>query len=183
VQLTLDACKEEAFEILLRIPNWANGSRLKLNGEDPGVEVVPGHFSRIERNWRVGDVIELVMPMEITLIEGHNRIEEVRNQVAIKRGPIVYCIESPDLPKDAGIVDVYLPGDAKLTIRHQPKLLGGVTTVHGGVLIRQDRDDEHMYHTVNKPEFASHDAQFVPYFAWSNRGEAEMTVFMPVIWG
>ncbi|WP_424200334.1 hypothetical protein [Algibacter sp.] len=39
-----------------------------------------------------------------------------------------------------------------------------------------------MYQAVSKPIFKSHKTQLVPYFAWSNRGQAEMTVFMPVIW-
>ncbi len=181
VRITIESCKSDAFEIMLRIPEWASGSTLTINGKDAGVQAIPGEFARIERAWKVGDVVELMMPMDITLIEGHNRIEEVRNQVAIKRGPVVYCIESPDLPKDASIVDVYIPSDAKLTIRKQPDLLGGVTTIHGGILLRKDRAPG-LYHEVRNPQFVRCDAQFVPYYAWSNRGEAEMTVFMPVVW-
>jgi DUF1680 family protein len=61
----------------------------------------------------------LDMPMKIQLIEGHPRIEEVRNQVAIKRGPVVYCIESADLPGGTDILDVYLPGDSELQAEYQ----------------------------------------------------------------
>ncbi|MGJ8639561.1 MAG: glycoside hydrolase family 127 protein [Opitutaceae bacterium] len=181
VKITIGDCKEGAFELMLRIPEWSKDSSLKINGEDAGVETVPGQFATISRNWKAGDVIELDMPMHIKLIEGHHRIEEVRNQIAIKRGPVVYCIESPDLPEDAGIVDVYIPGNTKLTLQKQPELLGGITTIHGGVYLRKDNEPG-MYRDVVKPDFIPHDAQFVPYYAWSNRGEAEMTVFMPVIW-
>ena len=73
----------------------------------------PGTFARIERTWKKGDVVALEMPMDIKLVEGHPRIEEVRNQAAIKRGPVVYCIESPDLPENTGILDVYLPVNAR----------------------------------------------------------------------
>ncbi|QXP53832.1 hypothetical protein H0I24_07845 [Cellulophaga sp. HaHa_2_1] len=45
--------------------------------------------------------------MEIQIIEGHPRIEEIRNQIAVKRGPIVYCMEFPDLPKHTNILEVY----------------------------------------------------------------------------
>lgn len=181
VRITIEACKDDPFEIMLRIPDWAKGSSIKINGEDAGVEAIPGKFAVLSKSWKTGDVIELDMPMEIKLIEGHNRIEEVRNQVAIKRGPFVYCVESPDLPEDAGIVDVYFPGDTELSLMKQPELLGGVNTIHGKVLLRKDNAPG-MYREVKKPEFIPYDAQFVPYFAWSNRGEAEMTVFMPVIW-
>ncbi|MEX0331078.1 MAG: glycoside hydrolase family 127 protein [Puniceicoccaceae bacterium] len=181
IRITIDACKEDPFEILLRIPDWATDCTLAINGEDAGVDLVPGTFAQLKRNWRAGDLIELVLPMDIKLIEGHTRIEEVRNQVAIKRGPVVYCIESPDLPDEAGIVDVYLPGESELTLKHQPHFLGGLATIHGKVLLRKDHGDG-MYNPVKRPEFNGYTAQFIPYYAWSNRGAAEMTVFLPVLW-
>ncbi|MGJ8653467.1 MAG: glycoside hydrolase family 127 protein [Opitutaceae bacterium] len=182
VNITIDSCKQDAFEILLRVPDWAHNTTIKLNGDDLGSEVIAGQFTKIERQWKAGDSIEIVFPMNIRFIEGHSRIEEVRNQVAIKRGPVVYCLESPDLPKDARIVEAYVSGSSELVYKYQPDLLGGLTTVHGKILLRKDQADEGMYSSVKKPEFIPHDAQFVPYYAWSNRGEAEMTVFMPVIW-
>ena len=57
-------------------------------------EAEPGTYARIERHWKPGDVVSLDMPMDIKRLEGHPRIEEVRNQVAIKRGPVVYCERS-----------------------------------------------------------------------------------------
>jgi DUF1680 family protein len=39
-----------------------------------------------------------------------------------------------------------------------------------------------MYQVTTKPVFKTYKTQLVPYFAWSNRGQAEMTVFMPVVW-
>ena len=35
---------------------------------------------------------------------------------------------------------------------------------------------------IAEPDFTPYKTQFVPYYAWSNRGTAEMTVFMPMIW-
>jgi len=181
VKITVDECKDSSFDIQVRIPKWAVGSTLKVNGEEINVEVNPGTFAVINRAWKAGDIIILDMPMNVKLIEGHNRIEEVRNQVAVKRGPIVYCIETPDLPKKAAILDVYLNADSELKAVHKPDFLGGVTTIDVEILLREDKTDE-MYQTVAKPQFKSHNTQLVPYFAWSNRGQAEMTVFMPVVW-
>ncbi len=181
VRIRIDACKKDVFEIMLRIPMWSKQNSLKINGEDAGINLVPGEFVTISRAWVAGDVIELDMPMDIKLIEGHHRIEEVRNQVAIKRGPIVYCVESPDLPKAVAITDVYLASNAELTLQKRPGFLGGTTTIHGNIYIREDLRSG-MYCDVSGPNFTEHKIQFVPYYAWSNRGEAEMTVFFPVIW-
>jgi len=182
VRLTVEACRETPFEILLRIPDWAEGSKIQLNGRDAGVEAKSGAFAVIKRTWKPGDVVTLDLPMEATFVEGHSRIEEVRNQVALRRGPLVYCIETPDLPKDARIVDVSLQGSARLQVEHLPDFLGGVSVIKTQVQLRCDRVEDRMYRAVKKPVCKACDVQFVPYYAWSNRGDSEMTVFVPVSW-
>ncbi|QHI39231.1 Non-reducing end beta-L-arabinofuranosidase [Kordia antarctica] len=180
VTITIDECKNEAFDMQLRIPVWCEGATISVNGETAEA-AQSGTFATINRAWKKGDVITLNLPMEIKLVEGHPRIEEVRNQVAIKRGPIVYCIETPDLPKGTEILDVYFNGNIPLKAQHKKDFLGGVTTIEGELLLRKDKK-EGMYRTVEKPTWETYKAQFVPYFAWSNRGQAEMTVFMPIVW-
>jgi len=182
VKITVDECKDSAFEIKVRIPKWAVGSTLSINGKNVGVELIPGTFAEITREWRTGDTIVLDMPMKITLIEGHNRIEEVRNQVAVKRGPIVYCIETPDLPKNISILDVFINLNTKLEPEYKANFLGGVTVINTELQLRKDKTNNEMYQTVEKPSFEAHKTQLVPYYTWSNRGQAEMTVFIPVIW-
>lgn len=179
--ITMESCKDGPFEVLLRIPDWAEGTQVEINGKDAGIEAEPGSFARIHRRWKPGDVVALEMPMEIRLIEGHSRIEEVRNQVTIKRGPVVYCIESPDLPEETNILDVYLPERAGFEAQHRPDYLGGMTTIRGNVLLRTDRR-KGMYRSVTRPMWKTVETTFVPYYAWSNRGEAEMTVWMPIVW-
>lgn len=181
VKMTIKACKSDAFDIMVRIPDWAAGSKIKINGKDAGVSIVPGTYAVINRNWKKGDEIMLDMPMETKLVEGNNRIEEVRNQVAVKRGPVVYCMESPDLPEAAGIVDVYINGDTQFKPDYQADFLGGVATLKTEVMLRQDKK-EGMYNSVQKPVFKPFKTQLIPYFAWSNRGSSEMSVFLPVIW-
>ena len=182
VKITVDECKDSAFEIKVRIPKWAVGSTLSINGKNVGVELIPGTFAEITRQWRTGDTIVLDMPMKITLIEGHNRIEEVRNQVAVKRGPIVYCIETPDLPKNISILDVFINLNTKLEPEYKANFLGGVTVINTELQLRKDKTNNKMYQTVEKPSFEAFKTQLVPYYTWSNRGQAEMTVFIPVIW-
>lgn len=182
VKLTVEECKSEAFDIALRIPGWATGATITINGEDAGVSATPESYAIINRQWQQGDVITIDIPMNATFIEGHPRIEEVRNQVAVKRGPIVYCVETPDLPENTGILDVYLNGDSDLKVEHKMDFLGGVSTIGTELLLRKDTQSDKMYNKVRKPNFETVRAQLVPYFAWSNRGTAEMTVFMPIKW-
>ncbi|WP_083631270.1 glycoside hydrolase family 127 protein [Labilibacter marinus] len=182
VDITINKCKKSAFDMVLRIPGWAEGTTVKVNGQDAGVTAKAGEFVTVNRKWKKGDKITVDMPMDVTFVEGHTHIEEVRNQVAVKRGPIVYCMESADLPEGAKIMDVYLNGDAEMKAVFKKDLLAGVTAIEAEVKIRKDNNTEKMYKAVKKPEFETIKTQFVPYFSWSNRGKGEMSVFVPVIW-
>lgn len=181
IKINIDECKNSTFEIAVRIPDWANGTTILVNGENAGVEISAGQFAKINRTWKAGDEIKIDMPMDVQLVEGHPRIEEVRNQVAIKRGPVVYCIESPDLPKDASILNVYINGNDSLKAEYHPEFLGGVATINANLLLRKD-NNEGLYRSLQKPDWDTYPTKLVPYFSWSNRGTAEMTVFMPVVW-
>jgi len=59
--------------------------------------------------------------------------------------------------------------------------LSGLTTVCGQVALRKDKQ-QGMYRTLDKPEWQIVDAQFVPYYSWCNRGQSEMTVWLPIMW-
>lgn len=180
VEITIEESKSESFEVLLRIPAWAKGSTLSVNGKS--IEnIIPGSFAKIDRQWSFGDQVSLDMPMKVKFIEGHPRIEEIRNQAAIKRGPVVYALESPDLPKGTDITEVYISSGKDLKAVHKSDELGGVTLIETELLIRKDEMND-MYNEVSKPKMENYPTRLIPYYTWSNRGQSEMTVFMPIIW-
>ena len=181
IEIKINECKSQALDILLRVPEWAEGMIIKINDTKINAKVMAGQYHTITRKWKRGDIISIEMPMDIHFIEGHPRIEEVRNQVAIKRGPIVYCIESKDLPPDTEITNIYITNKSELQAHHQTDFLGGVTILEAEVMIREDQG-EGMYRKVEKPILNSYKTQLIPYFAWSNRGKSDMTVFLPIIW-
>ncbi|MBB6461951.1 glycoside hydrolase family 127 protein [Flammeovirga kamogawensis] len=183
VNITVGKSKKQPFDMMLRIPDWAKGTTIKVNGEAANVDAVPGKYAVVNRKWKKGDIITIDMPMEAKLVEAHPRIEEARNQVAIKRGPVVYCMETPDLPEGTKILDVYVQGNAPLTASYKPDLLGGVATIEASLLLRKNQEADKIYTTIDRPEFVEYKTELVPYFSWNNRGNSEMTVFMPVVWG
>ena len=181
IAIKIKKCPTAPFEISLRIPDWATGASLSINEKKSPGKITAGKYKTVKRKWTAGDTIHLTLPMESKLVEGHPRIEEVRNQVAVRRGPVVYCVESPDLPKDTSILDVYISNREVLNPKARPDFLGGVSVIETNLLIRRN-ETEGLYRTLSKPKWDKYPTQLVPYFAWSNRGMAEMTVFMPVLW-
>ena len=75
------------FNIQLRIPGWAKGSKVYINGKEADIEMEPGHFAFLHRKWEKGDVILLEMPMEIKLMEGHPYNEELQQSESYSTRP------------------------------------------------------------------------------------------------
>jgi DUF1680 family protein len=63
--LTISAEKPTAFEMRIRVPEWADGSSLKINGKPLEVSAAPGSYLAISRTWKSGDRVEMEMPMKL----------------------------------------------------------------------------------------------------------------------
>jgi DUF1680 family protein len=60
-KLTVHAATPKKLTLAVRIPSWAKGAGVTVNGEAVAAE--PGTFCRIERSWSEGDAVELKIPM------------------------------------------------------------------------------------------------------------------------
>jgi hypothetical protein len=83
VRITVTPAAEANFPLRLRIPGWAKGTTIHLNGQPQEVFEVAG-FAKIERVWKAGDVVDLQFPMEPKMTRGFNE------SVSIDRGPLVF---------------------------------------------------------------------------------------------
>jgi len=181
IRLTLGAVTGSAFALKFRIPAWAEGATLQVNGEATDAPPLPGTYAEIHRSWQPGDVIDLTLPMEPRLMMAHPLVEECRNQVAVLRGPVLYCLESLDLPEDVPIHEILLPRNIALAARHEPGLLDGVTVLEGTAKRLPQGDwNGALYKTAPPTEPETVPIRLIPYYAWANRGIAAMTVWMPV---
>jgi DUF1680 family protein len=181
VEITVAAAPERDCSLLLRIPGWARDPAVTLNGRPQSAPCKPGTYVELHRTWTAGDVLRLTLPMPVRLMEAHPLVEEARNQVAIQRGPIVYCLESTDLPAHVALPDVVIPRGIVLTPRHDPALLGGVTVLEGRAEAWPEaRWSGQLYRELSPGPPLAVDLKLIPYYAWGNRGRSEMTVWIPL---
>lgn len=181
VQLKVVACDSKPFTMKLRIPGWVRSGTLAIDGNTVKPALHPGSYVSIERRWRPGTTIRLSLDMPARLIESHPLVEETMNQVAVKRGPIVYCLESKDLPSDVSLKSVRMPIEGEWKPRHDANLLEGVTLLEGTLVARRLGDWEgKLYREIKRSESKRFLARLIPYFAWSNRGGSEMSVWLPI---
>jgi DUF1680 family protein len=166
--------------IFLRIPGWADGGVIKINGKLQSQKLSPGSYAELKYQWKKGDVIELNLPMKAKLMEANPLVEENRNQVAVKFGPIVYCLESVDLPKNENIFNLLLSSGN--VFQQQLIQINGAEILSLSTVARKKNEgfaDGVLYKEL-KPASSSIRVRLIPYFAWGNRGKTDMTVWLPV---
>ena len=158
--------------IQLHKPNWCDRYTVKVNGENADL--------RITRKWKKGDVIELNLDMRPRLVEANPLVEEAKNQVAVMRGPIVYCLEGQDIQGDCRISDIALPADIQL--KEVPMTIEGhsFTALEGDAVVTNDKtwDNQTLYRELSKPASRKVHIRLIPYYAWDNRGIQDMSLWL-----
>jgi hypothetical protein len=186
VKFTVADAPPGGFTLKVRIPGWARGEAipgglynftdqnnepvsLKVNGQLAPLALDKGYVT-LTRAWQPGDVVELSLPMPARRVTAEALVAADTGRVAVQRGPVVYCAEWPD-NSPGPVAGVVLPDAAQLSATFRPDLLGGVTVVRGqGSVSATDAQG----HATQQPQ----DLTLIPYYAWANRGQGEMEVWL-----
>jgi hypothetical protein len=182
--MEVKSAPERPFSLKFRIPGWCSHAEVRINGSPVNAEIRAGTFLEIKRMWSSGDQIQLDLPMPVDLIAAHPLVEECRGQVAVRRGPLVYCLESSDLPQGASILSVSLSSKTEWKPESGTGDLTGIPVLSGEVAISPDSDfrgKSHLYSKYQPLASRAIATKLIPYFAWGNRGHSEMSVWLPVV--
>ena len=169
VKMTVTPAAEKAFTMKIRIPGWVNEQQnktvtIKVNNAPVSAVAEKGYIA-INRTWKAGDIVDINMPMEIRKTESHPLVEATQGEVALQRGPIVYCMEkagNAQLNEDISNFDplnFVIPRDAELSAAYNKDLLNGVVEITGNVKYQ------------NGSSLVDAKLQAIPYYAWNNRGD------------
>ena len=185
IKFTIDAAPERPIALKLRIPGWLKPGQaaLKVNGQASDATLTPGTYAEVKRGWKAGDTVELDLQFAATIWEANPLVEETANQVAVKYGPIVYCLEGNDLPEGVKVADVALGLDAKHREfqPHKEEIAGAPLLTLTGVGLQIPRDAAGpLYRQVDAAAARDIPIKLVPYYAWDNRGNYDMSVWLPV---
>jgi hypothetical protein len=85
IVFTIDTASPVTFPLELRIPAWAGGARVTVNGKTE-TAVKAGTFHTIDRAWSKGDKVQIKLPMALRISRWFN------DSVAVERGPLVYSL-------------------------------------------------------------------------------------------
>jgi DUF1680 family protein len=181
IQITVQDAPNDPISLHLRIPDWATGSAITINGKPADAKALPGSYAVVTQAWQPGDVIHLQFPMSARMLTSHPRVADTIGRVALQRGPLVYCVEQAD-NNEVDVRDVRIPLDAKLETNAEPDLLGGVTTI-SFVGFESDAEAWRQHLTMKsgtEPEEWPAPVTAIPYYAWANREVGPMRVWLPL---
>lgn len=172
------------WQLSLRLPGWANDCTLQVNGRPGNLPMVSGAYAHVHSNCQTGDTIVLDLLMTPYYVQPNPRVDDLRNCLAIQRGPLIYCLEQVDQPENANLLDIAANRYQPLLDTWRPNLLGGVTTVQATVVVRSPetwQDELYLPAGTTQPTQRMFTAIAVPYFAWANRSPGAMRVWIPQI--
>ena len=176
IGIALDPERPTAFTLKLRIPGWARGFALAVNGAPMMATPVNGYVA-IDRVWTRGDRIALDLPMPPERLYANPGVVMDVGRVALKRGPLVYCLEDADNPGGA-VQRLKLPRGAELRPVTRSDLFDGSITLEAPARVI-DPDDFHELYRTSPPRETEGTLTAVPYYLWANRGRGSMVVWIP----
>ncbi len=183
VRLLLTLEKEREFTLALRIPSWLKGGRIisaggqrELSAEDANT------YIPLKGKWKSGDEIILDMEMPARLVAANPLIEASAGEVAVMRGPLLYCSEEMDQE------DVYW---SALGIKSSAQFSLERRSIAGEEVVCLLTDDgisypplewngKRLYQDISSLQPVPAKLSLIPYFAWDNRGMGGMKIWHPL---
>ncbi len=137
VSIIVNPKEKKTFTVYVRVPGHNTSTlytsdpqvsglkSLSVNGAALPSETKNGYVA-ITREWSAGDRIDLEIPMVVQKITADEKIVVDRGAVALRYGPLVYCVEEADQSNITGAI-----GAEPLSPEWNGNLLGGVMTLKG----------------------------------------------------
>lgn len=180
--------KQAALKLNLRIPSWVRSGRIVKTtqaGEVENIQISKQHagsYLAIEIKSLKDTAVYLDLDMDIRLTCAHAMVEETCGQVAVERGPLVYCLEGVDAPLDT-LDDVMIPSN--VIMKPEEITIEGRSIIALEGIFKKKRVDGGfdrcaLYQDYRDLGCEDIKIRMIPYFAWDNRGTGEMRIWMPV---
>lgn len=171
---------EDQLQLAIRIPEWTEGFLVRgeffeslEQWERKGKKAKDGYLYIIPRG---NEEISMEYTMPVRFLRGNAKIRETAGQVALIRGPVVYCLEETDNGRDLHLLRADLSGE----IREKEEKLceESVITIFTKGFRENYQESEELYLNEEDTPLLPVDLKWIPYYTWANRGENEMRVWV-----
>jgi len=192
ITITVKKNQAKAFDMLVRIPEWVNGTpvpsdlyqfsdgvkgsySVKVNGQPVSGNLEKGYLV-ISRPWKKGDVVSVHFDMPVRTITAHEKVKADEGRVAVERGPLVYCAEGAD-NQGFSIFNFLMPQQPQFAVSDQQ--INGKRDVNFSVKAISVKGKAVEQDAQGNPTVKDATLTMIPYYAWNHRGPGLMEVWMP----
>ena len=192
ITITVKKNQAKAFDMLVRIPEWVNGTpvpsdlyqfsdgvkgsySVKVNGQPVSGNLEKGYLV-INRRWKKGDVVSVHFDMPVRTITAHEKVKADEGRVAVERGPLVYCAEGAD-NQGFSIFNFLMPQQPQFAVSDQQ--INGKRDVNFSVKAISVKGKAVEQDAQGNPTVKDATLTMIPYYAWNHRGPGLMEVWMP----
>ena len=180
VYVTLHAAEAVNGTLAFRIPHWAQDAVITCGEKAP---VYKDGYAYITGEWHEGDMITLHLPMQVRMLAANPAVRADVDKVAFRRGPVTFCAEQADNGDNLHLlrVDTRYIGDHGEGIEWEfDETTFGHETVKLHVPAKRliPEESASLYTIWQPPKEETAKIHLIPYYAWANRGEGEMLVWL-----
>jgi uncharacterized protein len=182
LNLRITAAPPAPWDLAVRVPSWETGLTVAVNGQSWPAEPAGDGYLHLRRAWSAGDRVDITFGLDARAVRPDPRVDAVRACTAFERGPLVYCLESPDLPDGIGLDDVAVAAVSAPVATATLAVAGHQVTslTLPGLAFSGVRGSQWPYRPrQHRPAPAGVPLRAIPYYAWANRGASEMRVWLP----
>lgn len=179
-QVKIHTPKAVKATLAFRMPGWCKEKDIVFHAPKQLKQTVKKGYVYFEGIYEDGDEIVITYPMRVQVLQADLRVREDIGKVAFVRGPITYCMEEKDNGKNLHLCRVDAKRLDEITTVLSTELGHDMYTlkVPGKRLLEKEGTSLYQeYKTIQEEE---QELTFVPYYAWNNRGEGEMTVWVRI---
>lgn len=154
---------DNAAKIAIRVPGWVKSGKIAAEGRT--IELTKkcaGTYIIVDISDLASAEIVIDFDMPVRLTTAHPLVEECVNQVAVERGPLVYCIETPDVEIDTLDSLLISPSTQFTPVSYQIKDRM-VTALECELLCKKKASSGELYETLEFDGFDKVKARFIPY--------------------
>lgn len=165
----------------LRIPKWAEAGSIKVGAEERKLDKTTREsYQAVHIEKLAGTRVELELEMPVRFTMAHPMVEEDSQLIAVEKGPLVYCMESPDADirtLDDICINIHSTfRENKIRIKDREIR---VLETEAYQILHEDYDPDELYQSFTGEKKKSIPVRLIPYFAWDNREYGEMRIWMP----
>lgn len=167
--------QEKEFTLAVRIPSYVKEKTVLKNGRAVRPTKEADGYLYFTGVWKEADTLSISFSLQARRVYCNPAVRENENCVALMRGPLVYCFEGADNREQLQKLRVCRDGQITETISRKKPLEGMVELMVEGLRM----ENGELLYSEKRPEAVLESLRAIPYFAWGNRGENQMRVWMP----